>query len=68
MENKSPLVGLVLDSIVVDGERAVALTPRARKQKPLFTTAEAVCVEAGICPDSPRYSGLHDHCQYSRTC
>ena len=45
----------------VDGERAESLEPK-------YATAETIAKEAGISPDSPKYSGLHRHCQYMRTC
>lgn len=48
---------------VVDGESADALEPVRT-----YVTAESLAIEAGISKDSPRYSGMHQHCQYSRTC
>ncbi len=51
----------VIDCIEVDGEKA-------DKLRPSYTTADKIAKEVGISSDSPRYSGMHHHCQYQRTC
>ena len=59
-----------LEVIEVDGERAEALEPikyEASKDSS-YAISDEIAREAGISPDSPKYSGLHQHCQYSRTC
>lgn len=63
MANKSCLAELAGDSAtaVVDGERAKTLQPN-------YMTSDEIARDAGINRGSPRYSGLHNHCQYSRTC
>ncbi len=69
---KTTLTELATDLAVVevDGERADALEPRECKTSTDFSyvTSDEIAREAGISPDSPKYSGLHQHCQYSRTC
>lgn len=58
-----------LETIKVDGERADALEPRDNTSLNLgYLTTTEIAREAGITPDSPKYSGMHQHCQYSRTC
>jgi hypothetical protein len=58
-----------LATIEVDGERAEALEPAYEaSNESSYMTVDAIAREAGISPDSPKYSGMHHHCQYSRTC
>lgn len=64
MENKTSLAELAMEivDVEVDGERAETLEPCN------YATADIIAREAGISPNSPRYSGMHQHCQYQRTC
>ena len=59
-----------LEAVKVDGERAGALEPRynALLDSKEYITAAEIARDSGISPDSPKYSGMHHHCQYSRTC
>ena len=70
MGNTTSLVELATEivDVEVDGERAKALGPCYGNIAQNYATADTIAREAGISTDSPRYSGLHEHCQYSRTC
>lgn len=70
MENKTSLAELAMEiaDVEVDGQRAEALEPRYKGITKNYATADAIAREAGISVDSPRYSGMHHHCQYQRTC
>lgn len=50
----------VVDCIEVDGKKA-------DKLEPSYVTADEIAERVGISVDSPRYSGMHQHCQYQRT-
>jgi hypothetical protein len=69
---KTTLAELATDLVVieVDGERAEALepTPYEASIDASYVTSDDIAREVGISPDSPKYSGLHQHCQYQRTC
>lgn len=59
-----------LEAVKVDGERADALEPKHNTllNSEGYITATEIARDSGISPDSPKYSGMHQHCQYSRTC
>ena len=62
-------LALDLDKIKVDGESVEKLEPATYlKEKAGYQTVEDLARKSGIDSDGPKYSGLHHHCQYSRTC
>jgi hypothetical protein len=68
MDNKSRLLELAKEVVDVEVDGARAGTLVADRDTPQYETSEEIALTAGITRDSPRYSGLHNHCQYSRTC
>ena len=64
---ETTLAELVCDvaDVEVDGVMAEELSPTETCRS---YTCDEIAREAGISPASPKYSGLHQHCQYSRTC
>lgn len=70
MEKVSELSELASEvtNVKVDGERAEFLGSDCNTLR-VYETAEEIAEGSGISTrDSPKYSGLHNHCQYSRTC
>lgn len=59
-----------LEAVKVDGERAYALEPKYSTllDSEGYVTSAKIARDSGISLDSPKYSGMHRHCQYQRTC
>jgi len=60
-------LALEVNGVEIDGEKADRLSPTYNSNAK-YVVCDSIAKEAGILPNSPKYSGLHNHCQYSRTC
>lgn len=54
-----------LSDVVIDGEHAGSLDPTGVQR---HATCDSIAKEAGVSLEAPKYSGMHQHCQYMRTC